>query len=212
MPTQSLEELMKQKDAEAAPAAPHVDAIIGCASKAVLAESEADLQIEREAMKHGDEVRKTGYRMYLDGKTPGEIATGIGLPGVTSDIVMVWARDGDWAVRLQRQNDAREKLVRENVRRIRLGKIEDEAESSLRISKKIRDVAETMLEEGGLTPMGLKNVADATKASGDLGAHGLGESSAAETAKEKGKTPLVMIFPGGGLPPMPKDAEVVRVK
>jgi uncharacterized protein YjcR len=42
-------------------------------------------------------VRSKGYGMYLDGKKPEEIAKELGVP---KDVVLVWARDGGWAVRL----------------------------------------------------------------------------------------------------------------
>ena len=189
----------------AGPAAP-------AAIKSYAIETEVELAMEREAMKFGNNCRFKGYRMYLEGKDPKAIADALAVPGLTIDTVMLWARDGEWAVRLKKKNDLRERLVRENVRSKRLAHAEKEVESSLRISHKIRDKAEKMLDDSGLTPMGLKNVADAAKASGDLGAHGMGEASSdiAEGAKATGgKVPLVMIFPSGGLPPPPETMKTV---
>lgn len=178
-------------------------------------ETDVELALERDAMRQARAHRSRAYGMYLLGKTPDAIAKELGSPDVTAETIMYWAKDGDWAGRLRRRNDDREKVVVESVRRLRIEKAEVEAESALRISTKIRDKAEEMLDGDTLTPMGLKNIADAAKASGDLGAHGMGEGPASqpETGKPAGKVPLVVIFPGGGLPPeMPKEAEVIEVK
>lgn len=184
----------------------------------VYVESDVDMEIERAAIAVGSDLRKRGYRLFLSGSTPEKISeelTASGGPAIDVHTVVVWAREGGWAARMKARNDAKEILVRENVRRIRLNKAEDEAESSLRIGKRIREVVEKKLEDPDeLTPMGLMNVANAAKASGDLGAHGMGESasSASEDKAAKGKTPLVMIFPGGGLPPrMPGGGKCVTI-
>ena len=181
----------------------------------IYVESDTDLLLEREAMRLGTKYRSDGYRMYLQGKTPDEIATGLAVEGVTADTVLLWAKQGEWAQRLRSKNDAREKLVKENIRRIRLSKAEEDVESSLRIGKRIREVVEMKLENPkDLKTQDIKNLADAGKASSDTSARGMGEATSDDVAVGKGggKTPLVMIFPGGGLPPMPKDVEVINVK
>ena len=178
-------------------------------------ESEVELAMERESMKFGNECRAKGYRMYMAGKDPAAISKALDIPGLTTDTVLAWARDGEWALRLRKKNDLRERLVRENIRGKRLAHAELEVESSLRISNKIRTKAETLLDNEGLTPMGLKNIADAAKASGDLGAHGMGDSGPSDTEQQAkgGKVPLVMIFPSGGLPPPPETMKpVIEVK
>lgn len=181
-----------------------------------LVESDVELALEREAIKLGAVHGGKAYRMYLDGKSALEIATSLAEYGVTPDAVVQWARDGDWAQRLRRKNDARELLVRESIRSIRLSKAEEDVESSLRIGKRIREVVEKKLEDpDSLRTQDIKNLAEAGKASSDTSARGMGESASDDPAgggKGGGKTPLVMIFPGGGLPPMPKNVEVVTMK
>ena len=193
---------------------PKKDSVIHNPVPAALVESDIEIAMEREALRHSRENRGEAYRLYMTGKSPSEIVAWLANENVTLDAVIRWAKDGDWAVRLRKKNDAREQVVRESVRSIRLSKVEAEVESSLRISEKVRRKAEEMLDDGDLTPMGLKNVADAAKASGDFAAHGMGESAqaAGETGRERGKTPLVIIYPSGGLPPAPKEAEVIEVK
>ena len=189
-----------------------VEPVPPVAVKTYAIESEVELAMERDALKFGNECRSKGYRMYLDGKDPKSIAESLSVPGLTVETVILWARDGEWAMRLKKKNDMRERLVHENIRSKRLAHAEKEVESSLKISNKIREKAEKLLDDDGLTPMGLKNVADAAKASGDLGAHGMGENSpdGSEGAKAAGgKVPLVMIFPAGGLPPVPETMKTV---
>ena len=208
MPMKHLDDLPDGSTDEAKQVAPPAKGIADMPT--VYIESDEDLALEREALIAGTQYRSRGYRLYLEGKNPADIAKKL---NVTQDAVLTWARVGDWAGRLRRKNDLYEKLVRENVRGKRLSHVEVEVESSLRISNKIRAKAETMLDDKGLTPMGLKNLADAAKASGDLGAHGMGEGGIAEGEAVKaggGKVPLVMIFPSGGLPPPPETMKTVK--
>lgn len=197
-------------------AVPSVETVPPPAIRSYAIESDVELELEREAMTFGNKLRAKGYRMYLEGKDPRAITEALAKSGLTIDTVMLWARDGEWAMRLKKMNDLRERLVRENVRSKRLAHAEKEVESSLRISHKIREKAEGLLESKDLSPMGLKNIADAAKASGDLGAHGMGEAASDGTEAGKaagGKVPLVMIFPAGGLPPVPDTMKpVVEVK
>ena len=202
-----------------APAVPEVEEISETQKRIsvplALVESDAELALEREAIKLGAVHGAKAYRMYLDGKSANEIAASLVEFGVTLDAVVQWARDGDWAQRLKKKNDARELLVKESIRSIRLSKAEEDVESSLRIGKRIRQVVEMKLENpDSLRSQDIKNLADAGKASSDTSARGMGEATSDDVAAGKGggKTPLVMIFPGGGLPPMPKNAEVINVK
>lgn len=179
-------------------------------------ESDVELEMEQEAARLGGALRTRGYKLYLEGNSPVEIARLMSDEGVSVDAVILWARQGEWAQRLKKKNDARELLVKENIRRIRLSKAEEDVESSLRIGKRIREVVEMKLEDpDSLRTQDIKNLADAGKASSDTSARGMGESVSDDQAgnnKGGGKTPLVMIFPGGGLPPLPKNTEVVNVK
>ena len=184
---------------------PKQDGVIRNPVPAALVESDIEIAMEREALKHSRENRGEAYKLYMAGKSPSEIVLYLANEKVTLDAVIRWAKDGDWAVRLRKMNDAREQVVRESVRSVRLARVETAVEASLRISEKVRQRAEQMLDDGDLTPMGLKNVADAAKASGDFEAHGMGEAAqiAGEAGRERGKTPLVIIYPSGGLPPAP---------
>lgn len=170
-------------------------------------ENDVDLRIEAEIAAQTQASREKGYRMFLAGKSPAEIAKTL---GVQIAAVVFWAKDGGWAERLRKQNDVSEELVRENVRATRLANAQTEAEDSLEISKKLRIAVKKKLDakdaDERITPMGLKNLADAAKASGDLGAHGMGETTAPAKTGNDGKTPFVMVFPGG-LPPVIKRVE-----
>jgi hypothetical protein len=164
----------------------------------VYVETDVDLARERRALSHAAGVRSKGYGMYLDGKKPEEIAKELGVP---KDVVLVWARDGGWAVRLKRVNDAHEVLVRENVRRARLDRAEEDVESSLKLGRRIREVVHKRLENpDGLRTQDIKNLADAGKASVDTSAHGMGGSQESEAAEKEGRRPLVIVFQDG-LPP-----------
>jgi len=190
------------------------DGVVRTPVPLALVESDIEIAMEREALRHSRESRGEAYRLYMTGKSPSEVVAVLANEKITLDSVIRWAKDGDWAMRLRRMNDAREQVVRESVRSVRLSKVETAVEASLRISEKVRQRAEEMLDDGDLTPMGLKNVADAAKASGDFEAHGMGESvqQAGEAGRERGKTPLVIIYPSGGLPPAPKEADVIEVR
>lgn len=173
-------------------------------------ENDVDLRIEAEIAAQTQEYREKGYRLFLSGKSPNEIAKAL---GVKMAAVVFWAKDGGWAERLRKQNDVAEELVRENVRAIRLANAQNEAKESLDISKDLRKAVKKKLKDAEesngacITPMGLKNLADAAKASGDLSAHGMGDAAApAQTNNNGNKTPFVMVFPGG-LPPLIKRVE-----
>lgn len=169
-------------------------------------ETEVDLERERKALTFSTKARTRGYEMYLDGHTPPEIAKAM---GVGADTILAWARDGGWAARMKHRNDSNERLVRENVRRIRLKRVEEDVESSLKLGRRIREVVHQRLEKPeNLRTQDIKNLADAGKASADTSAQGMGDSSEAEAAGKDARRPLVIVFQDG-LPPKrePKTVE-----
>ena len=164
-------------------------------------EADVDLAIEQELATGLSESRAKGYRMYLEGKTPGDIAVSL---FVSPAQVLFWAEKGGWVSRLKERNDAQERLVRENLRALRLASAPEEAVSSLKLGRRIREVAQAKLSDDkkaeGITPMGLMNLANAGKAGGELGAIGMGDADGGPTAAG-GRQPLVMIFKDG-MPPV----------
>lgn len=170
-------------------------------------ERAVDLKIEAEMAASFREKREEGYRMYLDGKDPSDIAAIMSLP---LKQVLYWADTGDWALTVRRLNDANERLVRENVRRARLAHAEADAKESLELGERIRKVVKGKLENpDALRSQDIKNYADAAKATGDLSDHGNGATAGvsidAGPEGAAGRKPLVVIF-NGGTPPIVRNA------
>ena len=174
----------------------------------VYVETDIDIARERKAMQVTTAVRSKGYTMYMDGEPLDAVAKALSVP---LESVLVWASDGGWAGRLRKSNNLHEELVRENVRRVRLERAVDDAKSSLRLGRRIRAVVEKKLENPDeLRSMDVKNLADASKASVDTSAHGMGASASEDGGAADGdkRHPLVIIFQDG-LPPKrePKTVE-----
>lgn len=173
-------------------------------------ENDVDLSRERHALSFAADLRAKGYRMYIDGRKPAEIAAAL---KVEPYVVLAWSRDGQWGDRMRKENNDREALVREGMRKARLEHAEDDVRESLELGQRIRRVVRKKLENpDDLRSQDIKNYADAAKATGDLADHGLGStagenvggSAAAQNAA--GKKPLVVIF-NGGTAPVIKNAE-----
>jgi len=171
-------------------------------------ENDVDLKIEAEVAARTQQQREAGYRMFLDGVSTDKIAEQLKVP---IEAIRYWAKDGDWATRLKKRNDMDETVIRENVRRLRLSHAQSEAEESINLGKQIRGVVKKKFDDDKegtkLTPMGIKNLADAAKVTGDLSAQGMGETAQAkQEGGGGGRTPLVVMF-NGGLPPIIKVVE-----
>lgn len=185
-------------------------------------EDEVDLERESIIAAQTQDQRIKGYKMFLDGRTLEYISRVL---DVDNETISFWARDGKWADRLRKRNDIDAGVAREGVRRVRIHHAESEARESLELGKKIRKSVKNRLDlddelqlgmedmtleekldtvKRQLRPLDLKNLADAAKASGDLGAHGMGTSDADSGDKEKINRQLVVIYGGDGLPPIRK--------
>lgn len=172
-------------------------------------ETAADLLFEEAARRRAADLRAKAYNLFNGGSTVSEIAERLSLScvePVTADEVVVWARDGEWTRRLKLRNDARENLVRENLRRIRIEHLEDDTSSAIRVTRKLRKKAEDMLDRPNLTAGELKSLSEVAKNAGEASsrAYGDGENGPATAAGAQGRQPLVVIFPNGGLPPAPE--------
>lgn len=170
-------------------------------------ERSVDLKIETEMAASFREKREEGYRMYLDGQDPKDIAEIMAVP---LKQVLYWADTGDWAMTVRKLNDGLERLVRENVRRARLAHAESDAKESLELGERIREVVkEKLAVPGELRSQDVKNYADAAKATGDLSDHGNGATAGvsidAGPEGAAGRKPLVVIF-NGGTPPIVRNA------
>lgn len=183
-------------------------------------ESDVELELHREALRTAATLRRKAFKMYLTGSSPESILKALAAPEVTIDTLIAWSRDGEWAMRLCNRNNANEMLVRENLRAIRLETAAEDAESSIKLGRKVRSAVMKKLENAdSLKPFDLKNLADAGKASVDTTAHGQGvsEQQNAAAAAQEGRRPLVIVFGGDGMPPMPpskqpKTVDVEEVK
>lgn len=171
-------------------------------------ETDIDLERERHALSFAAELRARGYRMFLDGKRPADIAKKL---NIKPEVALIWARDGQWGDRLRKINNDHEALVREGVRRVRLEHAEADARESLELGERIREVVkEKLAKPGELRSQDIKNYADAAKATGDLADHGSGATSGAGVdagpdGSGGGRKPLVVIF-NGGTPPIVRNA------
>ena len=178
-------------------------------------EDTIDREVEQAALAVKDSVRERAYRLFLQGLTAVDIVTALKIPTVTQETVLVWAQNGHWYDNMKRRNDTLEKITQENVRSMRLSRAYEEAESALALSKRIRDRAAELLEKKNLSPQELKFIGDASKCSSDIGAHGMGRASGEDAGigglggqqQQPGKQPLVIVFQGGGLPPMNPGAQ-----
>lgn len=169
-------------------------------------ETAADLLFEEAARRRGADLRMRAYGMFGRGRTVAEIAGALSADGaepVSADEVVVWARDGEWARRLRLRNDARETLVRENLRRLRIEQLEEDTAGAIRVTRKLRRRAEEMLDAPNLTAGELKSLSEVARNAGEASARAYGEAdgTAAAGVAATGRQPLVMIFPNGGLPP-----------
>lgn len=163
-------------------------------------EDDVDLQLEIEMARHTQEKREAGYRLYREGMPVQKIAYRLCVPLAA---VSFWAKDGSWADRLRKQNDVDEQVARESVRKVRIQAAEADTRESTELAATIRKTVKNKLESGGdkLTPMNIKNLADAAKATGDLGDHSMGHTEQ-DNNKGLGRPLVVMVNGPSGLPPI----------
>ncbi|MFA7122242.1 MAG: hypothetical protein WC277_12235 [Bacilli bacterium] len=179
-------------------------------------ETAIEAALEAEASRAEAPLRAAAFRKYMAGasleKLTREVAKSA--PGLPADVVLFWARDGDWARRLRAQNDERERVVRENLRKLRLESAEGVARRSIKLGTEVSRRAEAMVSKEGLKAFELKSLADAGKAAGDMVARGMGETGESAggdglTPRQKdGRKPLVIVFGGAGATPVMKKVEV----
>ncbi len=148
------------------------------------------------------------YKAYMRGTI--DLESAARLYDVPWNTVKFWARNGKWveekasldAVEI---SDANRKLALARARQVN-----DIVDRTVQVQAKVTKRAEDMLDSGEvLRPGELKSISEAAKNASDnsLRAVGIGESGAtvqqqAEEEKKSGKRPLVMVFQGGGLPPV----------
>ena len=151
------------------------------------------------------------YKEYMKGGDLEELAA---LYQVEESTIKYWAKVGGW---VKERSTLDEVLVEESNRKLmvaRARKVHEIVEQTIRVQGKIAEKVGQMMEdeEKVWKPSELKALSEAAKqaSSGSLQAVGVAESGAmasevakAEAAKQ-GKQPLVMIFQGGGLPPVKK--------
>lgn len=154
------------------------------------------------------ELREVAYRRYmLTDESLDEIARTLSLPTHT---VFRWAALGGWNADREQNELVR---VRDHRDKLRLWRAKERAriaQDHVALAGLIRDAANRKLgNPDDLTPGLLKMVAEAAKAGADIEARAVGisdaESAAEADVDKKGAgskaQPLVVVVPGGGLPP-----------
>lgn len=162
------------------------------------------------------------YETYMGGDMETDLATVAEAAKVPLNTVLRWAHCGKW---VDKKDDLIRVRARDESQQIALYRIssrKEEIKKQVEVGQRLREkVKKTLDENGELSPGNLKMLGDAAKAAGDLTvrALGVGESGttaeAAEEREEKaGKRPLVIVFPGGGLPPAraARPANVIEIK
>lgn len=151
------------------------------------------------------------YKAYMKGGDLIELAA---LYDVEESTIKYWAKVGGW---VKERAALDEVLIEESNRKLvlaRARKVHKIVDQTIEVQGKITAKVGEMMddEEKVWKPSELRALSDAAKqaSSGSLQAVGVAESGAlasdvakAEAAKQ-GKQPLVMIFQGGGLPPVKK--------
>lgn len=155
------------------------------------------------------------YKSYMSGTDLEAAATLHGVPWRT---VQLWARRAGWVEEKAKFDRV---AIMESNRRLALSRAEKVnriVDTTVRVQEKIVRQVEVLVEESGgkLKPGELKSAAEAAKNASDnaLRAVGIGENGGtaeeSSAAAKAGKTPLVVVIQGGGLPPMRKaDVSVV---
>lgn len=149
-------------------------------------------------------AQREAYRMFMTQRSDlGDIVSAVNVPLIT---VLEWIRLGAWNKRraklmaVQEQSEAQ--LIARDRIELRRKALSDQAAAG----KKLRETAEAMIDQVD-NPQGLKNLGETIKAAADVEARALGVDDRGATANDEeadtggvGKTPLVVIVQGGGLP------------
>lgn len=159
---------------------------------------------------HDQEKRKKAMNLFITGTDQiAGIAKSLSVPERT---VSMWVYTGKWDELLKKEIEVRSKESALALARIRADRRAKVAEEQLKAAEAVR-CAGLLALAGGKS---LKGAADALKSAADVEARilGVSESGAvvtsadgSETKKDDrsdGKTPLVVVFQGGGLPPVRK--------
>ena len=157
---------------------------------------------------YGDaEKRKLAMTAYVvEQKT---IAQAAEIAGVPERTVSMWSYNGQWDQLAKKECAARESQAKLELARIRAEKRTRIVQEQLEQAKQLRDKAIEKLNEGEAS---VKPAAEAWAAAAKI-EHtltGLSEAgtvadidgSSDEKKKDAGKQPLVVVFQGGGLPPV----------
>ena len=158
---------------------------------------------------YGDaEKRKLAMTAYVvEQKTIAEAAVAAGVPERT---VSMWAYNGQWDILAKKELAARDSQAKLELARIRAEKRTKIVTEQLEQAQELRDTAMKKLRDGQTSPKSATEAwAAAAKVEHTL--TGLSEAGAVtdvdgqeggKDRKEGGKQPLVMVFQGGGLPPV----------
>ena len=157
---------------------------------------------------YGDaEKRKLAMTAYVvEQKTIAEAAVAAGVPERT---VSMWAYNGQWDILAKKELAARDSQAKLELARIRAEKRTKIVTEQLEQAQELRDTAMKKLRDGQTSP---KSATEAWAAAAKVEHTLVGVSEAGTVAnldgedpekkKAEGKQPLVMVFQGGGLPPV----------
>lgn len=161
---------------------------------------------------YGDsDKRKRAMTLFIvDGKDVDEVATAVGVPART---VSQWAYAGRWEELVKRELAVRNSQSVLELARLRADKRVEIAKEQLEQAKKLRDkAADAVLRDETSVKSGTEawaavakiehTITGVSEAGTVVGIDG-GAKEAEKKPEQGGKTPLVMIFNGGALPPRP---------
>lgn len=155
-----------------------------------------------------DKRKRALALVVAEGRSVEDTAEAIGVPART---VAMWSYNGKWAVLVRAEARARHEQSLLELSRLRSRKRTEIAKKQLEQAEEIRDAAIEQIREKGVTMSAQSAWTAAAKVEQTLvgvsEAGGVTDTEGKENQKDQktdGKTPLVMVFQGGGLPPVRK--------
>lgn len=152
----------------------------------------------------GEKQRRAMALVVAEGKSVEDAAEAVGVPART---VAMWSYTGKWGDLVRDEIRARHEQSLLELSRMRSQKRIAVAKRQLEQAAEIRDAAMSQIREKGVTMSSQSAWTAAAKVEqtiiGMSESGGISDTEGKEEGKkESGKTPLVVVFPNGGLPPV----------
>ena len=149
-------------------------------------------------------AQREAYRLFIsEQEDVPKIAEKVGVPTIT---LLEWMRLGAWVSRRAKLFSLQEQAESQILSKDRMAKRRKAIESQAKSGRALQERAEQMVDRADSAD-GLKKLGDAMKAGADIEARALGMNEQGSTSAEvqegsggDGKSPLVVIIQGGGLP------------